>query len=948
MPTQYPTSPLRVSNASELTAALAAAQGGDTILLADGDYGNITLSQHFDTAVTIVADTPHGARFTGLHVAGAQNVTLDGLFLDDDFEDGDSLWNTQFSVTDSTGITLRNSLFEGDDLDSPGAPGDGYPTGRGFWIGRSDDVLIENNEFRTFWKALNVGKSTDVVIRGNDFHDIRSDGLNIVEAENVLVENNHFHDFRTSMATGDHPDMIQVWTTAGSVPRNLTFSGNHLDIGAGDTTHGIFIAHNPASRKAHGADIAFENITITDNVIVGRHVNGIVLGTTKGAVVANNTVLLPPDRPDALAPRITIDPRSTDVVLTDNMAANASRWGNLPDAWTVSGNVAPQFDAPHQADYFGDIFINALSGATNTLENLQLLPGSTAALSGTGSSLLTYDATPDMLTALARPETGAYANDIVFDGRFSAGPDGPAADSGATFLWDFGDGHTGSGAVVAHRYGAPGTYTAVLTVTRPDGSQDTTQILSRIDSPTLVSFEQTDPGITIETADGSTTLAPTEARTEEGALRFAWDTALLLPRAATEILENAQGLTISARITVEEGGKLLGVKYGFSVSVLDDGELRLYTPDGAFVTSGADLIDGAAHDIVIRFDGAAGAVRLSVDGATLLEAPAPMAALPDSIDSVMKLGAVRSYDGFTGTIEALEVEVNPQSYDFTAPDPAPEGAVGPDPDADPLVVTGQMEIGTLEVLQSGPDVWHSVSFSAEIPEARVVMGPLSCEGKQAGFARVRNVTDQGFEFQIDEWDYRDGRHVLETISWIAVSAGTHTLESGQTLTVGRIPAVDGIATPTTLDGFTAAPTLLTQITSATGAVPAVSQVCGVTRDGFDLKVQTQEAPAGVPGPESVDWIALEAADQFVFGTRLTAQVDDHWQNTGWTGQPDALLGAAQTDMDTDPSVLRYDLGQADRLRVHLQEDLSADAETDHLPEDVHLFIAQTGHYDLFG
>ena len=36
---------------------------------------------------------------------------------------------------------------------------------------------------------------------------------------------------------------------------------------------------------------------------------------------------------------------------------------------------------------------------------------------------------------------------------------------GATYTWDFGDGSTGQGRVVTHRYAAPGTYTAVVTAT---------------------------------------------------------------------------------------------------------------------------------------------------------------------------------------------------------------------------------------------------------------------------------------------------------------------------------------------------------------------------------------------------------------------------------------------------------------------------------------------------
>jgi pectate lyase len=49
---------------------------------------------------------------------------------------------------------------------------------------------------------------------------------------------------------------------------------------------------------------------------------------------------------------------------------------------------------------------------------------------------------------------------VTFDGSGSADPDGDPL----TFSWDFGDGSTGSRAVAAHSYTAPGSYTATLVV----------------------------------------------------------------------------------------------------------------------------------------------------------------------------------------------------------------------------------------------------------------------------------------------------------------------------------------------------------------------------------------------------------------------------------------------------------------------------------------------------
>ena len=58
-----------------------------------------------------------------------------------------------------------------------------------------------------------------------------------------------------------------------------------------------------------------------------------------------------------------------------------------------------------------------------------------------------------------------------FSGVTSSDPDG----SIASYAWNWGDGSTGSGVTAAHTYGAPGTYTVVLTVTDNEGGTTAVQ-----------------------------------------------------------------------------------------------------------------------------------------------------------------------------------------------------------------------------------------------------------------------------------------------------------------------------------------------------------------------------------------------------------------------------------------------------------------------------------------
>ncbi|MBA2921092.1 lyase, partial [Sphingomonas sp. MAH-20] len=72
-----------VATAAELSSAIAGAAGGDRIVVADGNYGKLSIfNRSFDSTVTIVAANPGaGAHFDGLTITGSKNVSLVGLDL---------------------------------------------------------------------------------------------------------------------------------------------------------------------------------------------------------------------------------------------------------------------------------------------------------------------------------------------------------------------------------------------------------------------------------------------------------------------------------------------------------------------------------------------------------------------------------------------------------------------------------------------------------------------------------------------------------------------------------------------------------------------------------------------------------------------------------------------------------------------------------------------------
>jgi len=89
-----------------------------------------------------------------------------------------------------------------------------------------------------------------------------------------------------------------------------------------------------------------------------------------------------------------------------------------------------------------------------------------AGLTGTATTAITVlDSNTAPVAEAGGPYYGVLGVPVVFDGTQSYDPDGDALE----YLWDFGDGTTGTGPMPAHVYPACGVYSITLTVRDPGG-----------------------------------------------------------------------------------------------------------------------------------------------------------------------------------------------------------------------------------------------------------------------------------------------------------------------------------------------------------------------------------------------------------------------------------------------------------------------------------------------
>jgi hypothetical protein len=271
-----------VTTTAELNAALASAQGGDTIELAAGTYSGVSISNvKFGADVTVTSqDRLDPAEITDLAMAYDQGLVFQNLEFNFPLGDGTPVPHGIF-VNHSSDIHFRSDSIHGVLNIAPTYE----QTGIGF--ANSTNVSLENSELQYLYVGLTMGNDSGVLVSGNNFHDIRIDGIDGTAIQNGTVTNNNFSNFHhmgTVGQGGDHSDAIQFWTTGQTVGSdNLTVSNNVIVEGQGAQMQGIFLQDSVGN-------LPYENVKVTGNLVVGGDPNAIMVDDGHGALISNNNV----------------------------------------------------------------------------------------------------------------------------------------------------------------------------------------------------------------------------------------------------------------------------------------------------------------------------------------------------------------------------------------------------------------------------------------------------------------------------------------------------------------------------------------------------------------------------------------------------------------------------------------------------------------------------------
>jgi hypothetical protein len=270
----------------------------------------------------------------------------------------------------------------------------------------------------------------------------------------------------------------------------------------------------------------------------------------------------------------------------------------------------------------------------------------------------------------------------------------------------------------------------------------------------------------------------------------------------------------------------------------------------------------------------------------------------------------------------------------------------------PVVDDGTAEPGLVETGEVQIDhQWQRVAFTRSFTDPVVVARSLSHNGDDPAVVRIRNVDAKGFEIRVQEWDYLDDIHTLETVGYLAMERGSHILDDGTRVEAGRFEAdnTSSYKTVTLEQAFQQKPVVLSAITSFNEDDAVATRMRNISTTSFQFQMQEQEANSKAHLMETIDYVAWEPSagtvDGVAFEVNQTGNVVKHnpygisFQEL-FADEP-VFLADMQTRDGGDSSNVRWENKDLYGVSVCIDEEQSKDTEINHTTEVVGYMVFST-------
>jgi parallel beta-helix repeat protein len=332
---------LQVDPAS-LEDALSMAVEGDTLVLADGQYGELNISGR-QGPLTLEAAEGSAAEFDQITVRNATDLTLRGLIVS-----GEATDYLIDLAGDNDGVTVEDCYLESAADTSSWSAQD--------WIDRASsgisvggtNITIARNVLRNVGYGISVGADHSLV-EDNLVENFSRDGLRGLGDYTVF----QYNTVKNAYAVDDHhDDGFQSWSVGEDGVGTGEVTGIVL---RGNTIINFEDSNQPHAGALQGIgcfDGTFVDWIVENNVVITNHWHGITLLGARGCIVRNNTVIdLNDESPGP--PWVSVDDHKDgtppeDCVVANNLTTDLSN----AESVTETGNIVLSMDARN--DYFVD------------------------------------------------------------------------------------------------------------------------------------------------------------------------------------------------------------------------------------------------------------------------------------------------------------------------------------------------------------------------------------------------------------------------------------------------------------------------------------------------------------------------------------------------------------------------------------------------------------------
>ena len=250
-----------------------------------------------------------------------------------------------------------------------------------------------------------------------------------------------------------------------------------------------------------------------------------------------------------------------------------------------------------------------------------------------------------------------------------------------------------------------------------------------------------------------------------------------------------------------------------------------------------------------------------------------------------------------------------------------------------------METGEAEVNHD----WQFVPFTKTYVNPVVVANPMGLNGGQPAVVRVKNVTPDGFEIRIQEWDYLDGWHAYESVGYMVMEAGHHVLNTGIHVEAGTFESNSTRKTANFEAAFNQIPVLVSGVITENELDAVTGRLSNITLNGFDVMLQEQESSkSGHYADETVSYIAWEPSSGEVDGMNYIVdstfnEVTHKFSNIGFYpvfNNAPVFMADMQTTNGGDTANVRWQNKTGEGVEVQIDEEQSQNTEVNHITEVV--------------